>query len=245
MYLSIIVPAYNEENRISKTLKEIDSYIKNKEFDYEIIVISDGSKDRTVEFVEKLKKDIKNLFLIDNKKNNGKGFVVRQALSFAKGDYRLFTDADNSTPIEEIEKIIPFFGKYHIIIGSRAVKGAIIKNPQPISRRFVGKIFNLMVQSIAGLWGIWDTQCGFKVFSKEAVDNIFPLCKIDRWAFDPEILKIAKKQGYKIKEVPVIWVNDIESKVKKSAMIKMAFDLFLIRKNLIKGEYKKIITKNK
>ena len=239
MYLSIIVPAYNEENRIEKTLRKIDLYFKNKDYEYEIIVINDGSKDKTAKIVSELKKEIKNLLLIDNKKNNGKGFVVRQALRFAKGDYRLFTDADNSTPIEEVEKMVPFFGKYHIIIGSRVVKGAIIKNPQPISRRFVGKVFNLMVQSVVGLWGVWDTQCGFKVLSKEAVENIIPLCKIDKWAFDPEILKIAKLQGYKIKEVPIVWINNLETKVKKSAMIKMAIDLFIIRKNLIKKIYKK------
>ncbi len=238
-YLSIIIPAYNEENRIAKTLKEINDYLLSKEFDYEIIVISDGSKDKTSDIVLGMKKEIKNLIFINNKENNGKGFVVRQAIMLAKGDYRLFADADNSTPIKEIEKFFPFFKDYSVIIGSRAIKGADIKNPQSFLRRFLGKTFNLMVQIIVGLWGIWDTQCGFKVLSKEVAEKILPLCKINRWAFDPEILKLTLKNGHKIKEVPVMWINDIESKVKKSAMIKMGIDLFLIRLNLIFKKYEK------
>lgn len=237
MYLSIIIPAYNEKNRIIKTLRDFDFYFKNKDYEYEIVVVNDGSKDETAEIVSKMRKEIKNLVLIDNKKNNGKGFVVRQGLLSAKGDWRLFADADNSTPIEEIEKFIPFLKNNHIIIGSRAIKGSLIKNPQPFSRRFVGKVFNLMVQFLIGLWGVWDTQCGFKVLSKQAAENILPLCKINRWAFDPEILIIGKKLGYGIKEIPVVWINDIESKVKKSAMFKMGLDLILIRWNLITNKY--------
>ncbi len=233
MYLSIIIPVYNEENRILNTLRNVESYFKSKNYDYEIIVVNDGSKDKTSEIVS----NFKDIILIDNKENKGKGFVVRQGLLKAKGDYRLFTDADNSTPIEEIEKMIPYMGDFDIIIGSRTMKKSLIKNPQPLSRRFVGKVFNLMVQIITGLWGIWDTQCGFKCLSREAAENILPLCKIDRWAFDPEILKLGKKMGYKTKEVPVVWVNDLDTKVKKSAMFKMALDLLIIRWNLITGKY--------
>ncbi len=164
---------------------------------------------------------------------------MRQAMREAKGDYRLFTDADNSTSIDQFEKMIPFFEKgYDIVIGSRDVKGAVLSPPQSILRRVVGNVFNLMVQIIVGLWGIWDTQCGFKALSAEATRNILPKCEIDRWAFDPEILKIGKKMGYKIKEVPVVWKNDLDSKVKSSAMFKMAIDLLKIRWNLITGKYK-------
>ncbi len=209
MYLSIIIPAYNEENRIGKTLQQINDYLKNQSYDYEIIVVNDGSKDRTSKVVLSLAEQIPNLRLIDNKKNNGKGFVVRQGMQEAKAEYRLFTDADNSTPISEIEKFIPLFGKHDIIIGSRAIKGADIKNPQPLFRRIIGKIFNLMVQILTRLWGIWDTQCGFKCLSKKSAEQILPLCKIDRFAFDPEILIIAKKLGYEIKQVPIVWINDL------------------------------------
>lgn len=235
MYLSIIIPCYNEENRIAKTLKEISSHLKRKDFDYEIVVVNDGSSDKTSEVVNNLK--IEEIVFIDNKENRGKGFVVRQGLMSSRGEYRIFTDADNSTPIEEIDKFIPYLEDYDIIIGSRAMKESVIKNPQPFSRIFVGKVFNLMVQFITGLWGVWDTQCGFKSFNKKAVNEIIPLCVIDRWAFDPEIIKLAKIKGLKIKEVPIVWINDKESKVKKRAMIKMAIDLLLIRWNLIKRTY--------
>ncbi|MFH1656659.1 MAG: dolichyl-phosphate beta-glucosyltransferase [Candidatus Nealsonbacteria bacterium] len=239
MYLSVIIPAYNEEKRIPSTLIDIDKYLRKQTFSYEILVVNDGSKDNTAKVVRGLQRKIKNLKLIDNKKNHGKGFVTRQGLMKAKGEYRLFTDADNSTSINQVKKLLPFFKKgYDIVIGSRDVKGAVLDPPQPLKRIIVGNIFNLSVQVIVGLWGIWDTQCGFKALSAEAVSKILPKCSIDRWAFDPEILKIGKKLGYKIKEVPVVWKNDLESKVKLKGMIKMGFDLLKIRLNLIIGKYR-------
>jgi hypothetical protein len=158
----------------------------------------------------------------------------------AKGEIRLFTDADNSTSVDQVEKLIPYFSQgYDLVIGSRDVKGAKLANPQPPIRIFVGNIFNLMVQILVGLWGMWDTQCGFKAISARAAEDIMPRCKIDRWAFDPEILKIARKLKYKIKEVPITWVNDPESKVKLKGMIKMGIDLLRIRWNLITFKYGK------
>ena len=240
MYLSVIIPAYNEEKRLSKTLFEIDKYLKQQDYEYEIIVVSDGSKDRTAEVVRELELSIRNLKLIDNKENHGKGFVVRQGLLEARGEIRLFTDADNSTSIGQVEKMFPYFKEgFDIVIGSRDVKGAILRPPQPLYRIMVGNIFNLMVQVLAGLWGIWDTQCGFKALTAKAASDILPKCKINRWAFDPEILKVGKKLRYKVKEVPVIWVNDPDSKVKLSGMIKMALDLLKIRWNLINRKYDK------
>ncbi len=240
MYLSIIIPAYNEEKRIPKTLKEIDKYLKTQNYEYEIIVVSDGSKDRTADVVRGLIPEIKNLKLVDNKENHGKGFVVRQGLMEAKGEYRLFTDADNSTSIDQVEKLLPYFKEgYDIVIGSRDIKGAVLANPQPWYRRILGETFGLVTQIIVGLWGIQDTQCGFKALSAKAANDILPRCKIDRFAFDPEILKIGKKLRYKIKEVPITWVNDPESKVKFKSMIKMGFDLLKIRWNLITNKYKK------
>lgn len=249
MYLSVIVPAYNEERRLPKTLFEIDKYLRTRDYDYEIIVVSDGSKDRTAEVVRDLKLSrqagsrkagkIANLRLIDNKENHGKGFVVRQGLSEARGRYRLFTDADNSTSIDQVEKLFPCFKEgYDIVIGSRDVKGAVIANPQARYRILLGNIFNLMVQALTGLWGIWDTQCGFKALTAEAVNGILPKCRIDRWAFDPEILKVGRKLGYRTKEVPIVWVNDPESKVKFRGMVRMGFDLLKIRWNLITGKYR-------
>lgn len=239
MYLSVIIPAYNEEKRLSKTLFEIDKYLRQQQYEYEIIVVSDGSKDRTVEVVRNLQSQIPNLKLINNKENHGKGFVVRQGMLEAKGEYRLFTDADNSTSIDQVEKLLPYFKEgFDIVIGSRDVKGAVLANPQPWLRRVIlGNGFNLLVQMIVGLWGIWDSQCGFKILTTKAAGDILPRCKIDRWAFDPEILIIGKKLGYKIKEAPIIWVNDLESKVKFKGMVRMGFDLLKIRWNLITQRY--------
>ncbi len=239
MYLSVVIPAYNEEKRLPKTLLDIDKYLRKQNYEYEIIAVSDGSKDRTVETVRELEPRIRNLKLIDNKENHGKGFVVRQGLLAAKGEIRLFTDADNSTSIDQIEKILPFFKEgFDVVIGSRDIKGAVLDPPQPFLRKMIlGKGFRLLTHIICGTWGILDTQCGFKAFTSKAADDILPRCRIDRWAFDPEILIIGKKLGYKIKEVPVIWVNDIESKVKLKGMIRMAFDLIRIRRNLIAYKY--------
>ncbi|XOB40433.1 MAG: dolichyl-phosphate beta-glucosyltransferase [Candidatus Nealsonbacteria bacterium] len=238
IHLSVVVPAYNEQNRLPKTLREIEKYLKTQSYDWEIVVVNDGSKDNTSQVVKELLSEIENLRLVDNKENHGKGYVVRQGMLEAKGKYRVFTDADNSTSIDQVEKMWPEFEKgYDIIIGSRDIKGAVLSVPQTWLRRRIGDIFNLLVQITCGLWGIWDTQCGFKGFTEKAAEDIFPKCRIDRFAFDPEILVIAKKMGYKIKEIPVTWINDPESKVKLKSMIKMAVDLLKIRKNLIIKKY--------
>jgi len=239
MHLSIIIPAYNEENRIGKTLKEIDKYLSTQSYDYEILVVNGNSTDRTAEVVRGLMPSIRNLRLIDNKVNHGKGYVVRQGMLEAKGDYRIFTDADNSTSIDQIEKMWPEFKRgYDIVIGSRDIKGAILDPPQPFLRKMIlGKGFRLLTQIICGTWKILDSQCGFKCFTKKAVEDIFPRCKINNFSFDPEILVIAQKLGYRIKEIPVLWKNDPDSKVKFESIIKMGIDLLKIRLNLIKGVY--------
>ena len=159
----------------------------------------------------------------------------------ARGKYRVFTDADNSTSINQIEKVFPEFeAGFDIVIGSRDVKGAVSDPPQPWIRSVVtGEIFKLLRKIIVGLWGIEDTQCGFKAFRAEVVKKVFPKCRINRFAFDPEMLVLSKKAGYRIKEIPVYWKNDMESKVKFKSMVKMGLDLLVIRLNLIKGIYDK------
>ena len=241
MHLSIIIPAYNEEKRLLKTLKEIDGYLRRQNYDYEILVVNDGSKDKTVETGKSLIPLIKNLKITGYKKNQGKGFAVRFGMLEAQGDYRLFSDADNSTSLDQIEKMWPYLEEgYDIVIGSRDIKGAVLDPPQPWIRNVImGEGFKLYRKLIIGLWGIEDTQCGFKCLSKRAAQDIFPKCLISRFAFDPEILVIAKKIGYKTKEVPVYWKNDLESKVKVKSVINMALDLIKIRFNLIKGFYDK------
>jgi dolichyl-phosphate beta-glucosyltransferase len=241
MRLSVVIPAYNEEKRIPKTLAEINNYLSKQNYDYEIVVVSDGSKDKTSEVINNLKQQIPNLKLIDNKENHGKGFVVRQGLLEAQGDFRLFTDADNSTSIDQIEKMWPEFEKgYDLVIGSRDIKGAVLNPPQPWIRQILlGEGFKFFRKFVIGLWAIQDTQCGFKCFTKKVCQDILPKCKIDRFAFDPEILILAKKSGYKIKEVPVYWTNDLDSKVKANSVIKMAMDLFKIEWNLMSKKYAK------
>jgi dolichyl-phosphate beta-glucosyltransferase len=240
MYLSVIVPAYNEEKRLPKTIREIDKYLKTQSYESEIIVVSDGSKDRTIEVAKNLMPEIKNLKLLEFKDKRGKGFGVRQGMLEAKGKYRVFTDADNSTSIDQVEKMWPEFEKgFDVVIGSRDIKGAVLAIPQPWIRRRTGDIFNLITQIVSGLWGIWDTQCGFKGFSEKAANDIFPKTLIDRFAFDVEALILAKKLGYKIKEIPVTWLNDPDSKVKLKSMFDMLLDVFKIRLNMIKGLYEK------
>ena len=238
MYLSVIIPAYNEEKRLSKTLEEIDKYLSKQNYDYEILVVNDGSKDKTAQVIRDRVSVIQNLRLIDNKKNNGKGYVVRQGMLEAEGEYRIFTDADNSTSIDQVEKMWPYFeAGFDIVFGSRDAKGAILDLPQSPLRRFLGEVFGFLTNLIVGTWGIADSQCGFKCFTKKAAENIFPKCKINRFAFDPEFFVIAKKLGYKIKEIPVYWENDPESKVKFKWMVNMGIDLLKIRWNIITKKY--------
>jgi len=240
IHLSVIIPSYNEEKSIGKTLREISNYLRKQPYTWEIVVVSDGSKDNTAQEVRVLSSEIDNLRLIDNKDNHGKGYVVRQGMIESRGKYRVFTDADNSTAIDHIERMWPEFEKgFDIVIGSRDIKGAVLAVPQSWIRRRIGDIFNIMVQAVCGLWGIWDTQCGFKGFTEKAVNEVFPKCVIDRFAFDPEILVVSRKYGYKIKEVPVTWINNPDSRVNMKSMVNMAKDLFRIRFNMIKGLYEK------
>jgi dolichyl-phosphate beta-glucosyltransferase len=240
VHLSVIVPAYNEEKRLPQTLREIDKYLKKQNYNYEIIAVSGGSTDKTVEVTKNLKPEIKNLEVLELTEKRGKGFCVKQGILKAKGKYRIFTDADNSTSVDQVEKMWPEFEKgFDVVIGSRDIKGAILAVPQPWYRRILGNTFNLLTKIISGIWGIPDTQCGFKGLSERAAKDIFSKAVIDRFAFDVELLTIAKKLGYKIKEVPVTWVNDINSTVNFKSMVEMLLDIFKIRLNSIKGFYDK------
>ncbi len=237
MHLSVIIPAYNEEKRIEKTLLSVDEYLSKQSYDYEILVVNDGSKDGTAEAVENLKSQISNLKSLDNRKNHGKGWVVKQGMLAAQGDHRLFMDADNSTTADQVENFFPFFGQgYDIVIGSRRLRSSVIAVKQPWVRDFLGGVFRLIVQTLVPL-GIKDSQAGFKVFSKKAAVAIFPKQTIFRWAFDVEVLAIAKKLGFRIKEVPIKWVNDAESHVKLGGMVRMLFEVLRVRWNLWTGKY--------
>lgn len=238
IHLSIVVPAYNEQNRIGKSLKELDAYLSRQNYSYEILVINDGSKDKTAEVVSEAAKTVKNLRLIDNRENHGKGYVVRQGMLEARGEYRLFSDADSSVSIDQIEKFWPYFKEgYDVVIGSIEVEGAKVEEHAAWYRRFIGHWAKLLIRALA-IWEIRDTQRGFKCFTARAAESVFPKQTITRWGFDIEILVIAKKQGYKIKEVPVVWINPGESKVNLSAYINTFKELLQIKWNLIRGKYK-------
>jgi dolichyl-phosphate beta-glucosyltransferase len=237
-FLSIIIPAYNEAERIPKTLLDIDKYLSQVEFSYEIIVVNDGSKDKTAEVVTNLQKVIKNLNLIDNKKNKGKGGVVAQGMLAAKGNIRLFTDADNSTSIDQVEKFFPYFKQgYNVVIGSRSVKDSELAVKQPFYRQILGRMGNLVIRILL-VPGIKDTQCGFKAFTEEAALKIFPQLTISGWGFDIEILTLTRLMGFKIKEVGVRWINDPNSKVKASSYFKVLSEVIKIKLNIWRKKYK-------
>jgi dolichyl-phosphate beta-glucosyltransferase len=228
-YLSVIIPAYNEAKRLPLTLIDIDKHLSKAKFSYEIIVANDGSTDNTAEVVKKMASTIKNLKILDNKVNQGKGGVVKQGMLVARGDIRIFTDADNSTSINHFFKAQALFENgADVVIGSRAIIGSKLDPPQPIYRQIPGKVGNLIIQILV-LPGIWDTQCGFKAFKEKAAEKIFNIAKVTGWGFDIEALALAKKFGYEIREIPVHWVNDTSSTVKASAYLKTLIETVKIR----------------
>ncbi len=231
--ISVVIPAYNEEQRIGDTLKKVAEYFKGKK--HEIIVVSDGSKDKTKQTVEKLK--LPHTRVIEYQPNRGKGYAVRTGMLEAKGDYILFSDADLSTPIEQFNKFSPYFHEADVVIGSRALPKSMITKHQPWYRELIGKVFNKIVR-VCTVRGVYDTQCGFKMFSKKAAKDIFSRATIDGFSFDVEALMLARKLKYKIMEIPIVWMNDERSTVKpvKDAM-RMLRDVIKIRWRIIRGFY--------
>jgi dolichyl-phosphate beta-glucosyltransferase len=228
--ISIIIAAYNEENRIAPSLSRISKYCFTSQLDSEIIVVDDGSGDRTVEVVNELR-DIPNLRVISYRPNMGKGYALRKGVLLSKGDIILLTDADLSTPIEELSKLLPliFAEKNDIAIGSRSLTQSQIIKKQVFWRQGMGKIFNKIVKLLV-INDFKDTQCGFKLFSRDAATCLFKEARINRFAYDVEILALAKRRGYRISEVPVRWINSPESKVKPLRdSAQMFFDLLRIR----------------
>jgi dolichyl-phosphate beta-glucosyltransferase len=232
--LSLIIPVYNEEKRIGKTLIKVFDFFEKNNIEHEIILVDDCSGDNTLEIISKYKDRIT---VLKNDKNMGKGYSVRKGMLYAKGDLLLFSDADLSTPIEELDKFLKYIDEFDVLIASRNMKESDIKIKQPFFRSALGKIFPFFVNLLL-VKGIKDTQCGFKLFKKECAKKIFSKQRIDRWSFDVEILFIANKYGYKIKEIPVIWENDILSKVNSIFdPPKMLFELLRIKFNSLIGRY--------
>lgn len=234
--LSIIIPAYNEAERISSTLEKMTKYFTKLGKSYEIIIVNDGSRDQTEEVITKAKPPFARI--VSYGQNRGKGFAVKFGAKQAKGDWILFADADNSTPIEEFEKLFAETGKYEVIIGSRYVRGSQIAVKQGVPRIILSRIGNILVQLLI-LPGVQDTQCGFKLFSSSAAQKIFSRQTINGWGFDMEILKIARDNGYRIKEIPITWYNDDQSRIQSSRVFtKTLKELFVIFGNSLTGMYR-------
>lgn len=232
--ISIVIAAYNEQERIGESLVRICSYMRECALDFEIVVVDDGSSDSTSEIVEGEKNRIPGLRLVRYEVNRGKGYALRQGVMAAAGEVILLSDADLSTPIDEISRFLPFIhGEgYDIVIGSRALKSSLIIKKQPWWRRGMGKIFNRIVRLLV-MNDFSDTQCGFKMFSATCAKVLFRDAVIDRFAFDVEILMRAKTRGMRILEMPVKWVNSPGSKVNPlSDSLRMLYDLVRIRLSL-------------
>jgi dolichyl-phosphate beta-glucosyltransferase len=237
--LSIIVPAYNEEYRLPKTLDCIVAYLQARPYRAEIIVVDDGSSDATTALVNVYSRKHAEMRLVSNGTNRGKGFSVRHGMLEAHGEIALFTDADLSTPIEEADKLLATLRDrvFDAAIGSRALDRTLIAVHQSMIREQAGIFFNRMVRWIMGI-GYSDTQCGFKAFRRERCGIIFEQQRIEGFGFDPEILFLAKRHGLRVAEVPVRWSHDAGTKVNVIADgIRMFLELLLIRWNVVVGLY--------
>ncbi len=240
-FLSVIVPAYKEGDRIGRNLLEIDRYLKGKNYTYEIIVIVDGSDDNTAEVARNYALQVPHLRVIDNRENHGKGYVVRQGLLEAQGRWRLFLDADGSTSVTHLDAFVgQFDAGYDVIIGSRKIEGSFIQVHQPKYREIMGEGGNWLIRIILGLWSYPDTQCGFKIVSGAAAQEIASRMVVDRFGFDFELVALALKLGFKVKQMPVRWMNEEGSTVRltgKNGFIQVLIDLFKTRIRLLTGAY--------
>ncbi len=241
--LSIVIPAYNEASRkglgIKEHLQSIKAYFQGKNISYEVVIVNDGSKDNTSQLIGGYCNVDPNLVFIDRKENKGKLFSVQEGLLKARGKFRLFTDADGATAIENLDKFWEHIDKNeNIIIGSRDLQQSKIEKHQPKIKEMLGDFGNLLIQFTLDLRGIKDTQCGFKVLSKEVVEKIIPQMKAIRWGGDFEILAIAKKMGYEIVEIPVTWNDSGQSTVGISGYFQTLKELFQVKWRLMTGKYR-------
>jgi dolichyl-phosphate beta-glucosyltransferase len=235
---SIVIPAYNESARLGATLEKVVHYIHSQELDAEIVVVNDGSRDNTADIIRSFAAKDPCIRLLENPGNRGKGYSVRNGMLNARGHIVLFSDADLSSPIEEAPKLFKALEEgADIAIGSRWLRAETQTQRQPLHRQLFGRIFNLLLRLSLGLQ-FKDTQCGFKAFKRQAVDTIFPLQKIERWGFDPEILFLARKFGFKVKEVPVAWGHSggtrINPLIDGSRMVQ---EMFRVRWYSLTGKY--------
>ena len=239
VFLSVVIPAYNEGRRITKSIEKICRYLSEKGWSHEIIIVDDGSEDNLPSVVKSLKRRSKNIAYLKNRRNRGMGFSVRRGVLASKGEYVLYTDADLSTPVEEFDRFLPLLRSgYDIVIGSRSVKGSRITASQPPHRILLGKAFRYVNRLIVMKKLANDTQCGFKAFRGETARKLFSLLTIDGGMFNVELLYIASKMRTRYKEIPVSWENDPRSNIN---VLKCIFfdpiDLARIRYNDLRRRY--------
>lgn len=241
-YLSVIIPSYKEGKRIAENLEKCEKYFQDKNYEYEIVVVVDGSPDDTAEVARGYADHFKNFRVIENPQNHGKGYVVRQGLLEAKGEYRMFFDADGSTSVTHLDSFLPEFKNgYDVVIGSRDIQGAYVQVHQAKYKEIMGDMGNWAIRIVLGLWNFPDTQCGFKMLSAKAAEEIASRMVVDRFGFDYELVILAKKLGFKIKQMPVRWLNEEGSTVKltgPNGYTQVLIDLFKTKWRLMTGKYK-------
>jgi len=240
VYLSIIVPAFNEAARLPKTLSRLHEYLSERSRPYEILVVLDGPTDGSRAVVKNLIDEIPHVKIIDRPMNRGKGYTVREGMLAATGSIRLFTDADNSTDIAHFERMRPLFEQgCDLVIASRNPKdsaGAQQAVPQVWYKRLFGTLGNLIIQGLT-VRGVWDTQCGFKAFRADVAEQLFSRATIDGWGFDIEILALARALGYKLGIVPAHWINDERSHFKLLDYVRVFAEILRIRANFLLRKY--------
>lgn len=233
--LTLIIPAYNEEKIISETLESILNFLSPKTYTWEVIVVDDGSEDKTSKIVERFNR--KQVRLVKLPENRGKGAAIRAGVKESRGEFIIFSDADLSVPIENIDKFLLELRKNDVVIGSRRIKGSKILVHQPWLRENMGKVFTFLTRLILNS-KISDFTCGFKGFRREAALDIFGKAELDRWAYDAEILFLAQKRGAKIAEIPIFWKNREDTRVVLgNAVLVSLTGLLQIRLNDILGKY--------
>jgi dolichyl-phosphate beta-glucosyltransferase len=245
-WLSVVIPAYNEQKRLPGTLKDVLQYLAGRDYSSEVLVVDDGSQDATPAVVLNWNAPPVPLRLVQHpdRRNRGKGAAVTRGMLEARGDRRLFMDADNSTTCDHLAAFLPHLEQGHdIVIGSRDLADSVIPIRQPWYKMIAGDAGNLFIRA-AAVPGIRDTQAGFKLFTARAVKDIFPRLTLDRWGFDVEILAVARRLGYRVKELPITWRNDPESKVRLSSYFDVLAEVLRVRRNLRSGVYDHLPSKS-
>jgi dolichyl-phosphate beta-glucosyltransferase len=240
---SIVVPAYNERARILPTLEAVIAAVRSHGWSAEVIVVNDGSTDETASLIRKFASTAPEVRLMENPGNRGKGYSVRSGLLHALGEVVMFTDADLSAPIDEAQRLFDAIASgADIAIGSRWLATSRQTHRQPMYRQIFGRCFNMLTRAVMGL-PYADTQCGFKAFTRQAAQTVFQLQTIERWGFDPEILFIARKRGFRVQEVPVSWAHDARSRISYLRDgLQMLKELAIVRWNALIGRYGKKVT---